>query len=243
MATFVATDVKPYLGPLDLTAVTERVSFGDLTADKVPFHNMAAGGHQEWKPGLIRGAMTVNLYQDHAAGVLDDTITLGTQFAFTGLPNVGNTQTAGDPVYLSRGYVGKYAPRQGAVGQAAKAGLTLPYDTKIIRGLLGHPATARTSDGNGTAVALTGPTATQSLYATLHVIAYSGFTNVVIKVQSDDSGAFGSATDRITFTTVTGLTSQFASVAGNFSTETHHRVNWDVTGSGSITFVVAFGVF
>jgi hypothetical protein len=124
----------------------------------------------------------------------------------------------------------------------AGAMFTLPYDTVTTRALVAHPSAARTADGTGTAVALTGPSATQRLYATLHVLAYTGFTNVVFKVQSDDSGAFSSATDRITFATVTGVTNEFASVAGSFSSETHMRAFWDVTGSGSVTFVMAFGV-
>jgi hypothetical protein len=76
----------------------------------------------------------------------------------------------------------------------------------------------------------------------LHVTAFTGFSQAVIKVQSDSSAGMGSPTDRITFATVTGKTSEFASVVGDFSSETHHRVIYDVTGSGSITFTVAFGV-
>jgi len=130
----------------------------------------------------------------------------------------------------------------GTVGELAPFEYRFPYDTAIVRALVAHPVAARTTDGNGTAVALAGPTASQRLYAALHVTAYSGLTNVVFKIQSDDASGMASATDRITFTTVSGLTSQFASVAGSFSSETHHRITWDVTGSGSVTFVAAFGV-
>jgi hypothetical protein len=74
------------------------------------------------------------------------------------------------------------------------------------------------------------------------VTAYSGFDQIVFKVESDDGAGFGSATDRITFATVTGKTSEFASVVGAFSSETHHRITWAATGAGSCTFVAAFGV-
>lgn len=242
MATVVVTDVKPYLGVLDLTSLTESVSFGDLTAVAVPFTNMGSGGYNEFKPGLISGEMTTELFADFAAGAPDEILGtgVGSQYAWTGL--LPGSAAAGDPCYLSRGYINKRAPWMGAVGGAAKTSLTLPYDTRIIRGSVLQPSTARTTTGTGTAVAMAGPTASQSLWATLHVFAYSGLTNIVIKVQSDDNGSFTSATDRITFSTVTGTTSQFTSVAGSFSSETHVRVSWTVTGTGSCTFAVAAGV-
>ena len=63
-----------------------------------------------------------------------------------------------------------------------------------------------------------------------------------MKVQSDDAVGFPSATDRITFSTVTGVGSEFTSVAGAFNTETHLRASWTVSGTGSISFVVVCGV-
>lgn len=246
MATFVATSVRPYVGALDLTALTEKVSFGDITAQTVSFTNMAAGGHVENKPGLISGEFSIDLFQDTALGGPDDilgTAGLGTQYAVTLLPNPGDTNAAGDPAYLSRGTVGKRSPFMGNPGGAAKAQLSLPYDTKILRGAVGHPATARTATGTGTAVVLAGPSATQTLYATLHVIAYTGLTNAVIAIDSDDAVGFPSATTRLTFATVIGTTSQFASAVGPWAAETHHRVKWTLTGAGSVTFVVALAVF
>lgn len=243
MATLVVTDLRPYLGVLDLTNNVEQVSFGDLTAEAVEFSNGGSGGFREFKPGNISGEMSMEIFQDFAVGGPDDVLGaagIGTQYAFTGL--TPGASAAGDPVYLSRGYLGKRTPWMGAEGSAAKSSLTLPYDTRIVRGVLLQPSTARTTTGTGTAVALAGPTATQSLWATLHVFAYSGLTNIVVKVQTDDNGSFTSATDRITFSTVTGTTSQFTSVAGAFSSETHVRVSWTVTGTGSCTFAAAAGV-
>lgn len=242
MATVVVTDVKPYVGVLDLTSVTESVSFGDLTAEAVSFLNMGSGGYSEFKPGVISGELGLELFADFAALAADGVLGagIGSQFAFTGL--LPGSSTYADPVYLSRGYVSKRSPLAGQTGEAAKHSLTLPYDTKIVRGVVGHPLTARTTTGNGTAVAFAGPSSTQTLYATLHVTAWSGLTNVVVKIQSDDNGSFTSATDRLTFSTVTGTTSQFTSTAGGWATETHHRVTWTVTGTGSISFVVGFGI-
>lgn len=244
MASFVGVNNRVYLGQLDLSGLTKTVNFGDLSRAMQDATTMNDGGFTCVKPGLISGQASVEGYQDWASGGLDETISvgqLGSQYAFTVIPNPTGTVAAGDACWLSRGVIGKETLPM-TVGEMAGFTLELGYDTAIPRGLVAAPLAAQTASGNGTAVALTGPTASQKLYAGLHVTAYSGFTNVVLKIQSDDNGGFSSATDRITFATVTGKTNEFASVAGAFASETHHRVSWTVTGSGSISFVCAFGV-
>jgi hypothetical protein len=244
MTTFVNLYARAYVGHIDVTN-SDKVAFGNITAVKVPFTNFGSGGFVENKPGLISGEFSVDAFQDFAADVMDDELgvsALGAQYPISVQPNPTGTETAGDAAWFTRGIITRYDPLGGAKGDAAKALTGAVYDTAVIRGLCAHPKAARTSDGNGTAVALVGPTASQRLYAAIHVTAYSGFSSVVFKIQSDDAGGFGSATDRITLATVTGTTSEFASVAGSFSSETHHRVTWDVTGSGSVTFACFVGV-
>jgi hypothetical protein len=243
MSSYVALHEKIYLGPLDLTGLARSVSFGPLQCQMQPSTTYGDGGWQCVLPGLISGSAQIQANQDQADGVLDAALgQVGTQYTLTVVPCPTGTVTVADPCWIARGNLGEYNPLDGAVGDVAGAGLTLPYNWVTARALVAHPLGERTSDGNGTAVALTGPTATQRLYAALHVVAYDGFTNVVFKVQSDDNSGFSSATDRITFSTVTGVTDEFASVSGDLSTETHWRVTWDVTGSGSVSFVAAFGV-
>jgi hypothetical protein len=244
MATFVGLHHRISVGHLDLTN-SDKIDFGTLTAAQVAFTNFGSGGFEEYKPGLISGDFQVDAFQDFAVDVLDDELgvtALGTSFPIHVAPNPTGTETAGDLAYLSRGFIKGYNPLEGAKGAAAKAIIAAKYDVPIVRGVTLHPKAARTADGNGTAVALAGPSSSQRLFAALHVYAYSGLTNVVFKVQSDNASGMSSATDRITFATVTGVGSEWASVAGDFSTETHLRVTWDVTGSGSVTFACAVGV-
>lgn len=245
MATLVGSGHRIYLAHLDLSGLANKVNFGDLTRDMKDSTTFNDGGYKCVKPGLITGEGNVSGFQDFAADVLDDEISigqLGSQYPFTVIPSAAGTVTAGDTAWFSRGLIGSDNPLGGAKGEMASFEIGVPYDTVITQGKVLYPSTATTSDTNGTAVALTGPTASQSLYAALHVTAYSGLTNAVIKIQSDDSGAMSSPTDRITFTTVTGTTYQFTSVAGSFSSETHLRATIDVTGTGSITCVVVAGV-
>jgi hypothetical protein len=243
MGSYVALHERVYLGQFDLTPLTRSVSFGPLKCQMQASSTYGDGGYSCVLPGLISGEAQITANQDQAAGVLDDKIgQVGSQYAMTVVPCPTGTVTAGDPCWIARGNLGEYRPLDGAVGDVATAAITLPYNWVTARAVVAHPLTARTANGNGSAIALTGPAAGKSLYAALHVTAYSGFANVVIKVQSDDNAGFSSPTDRITFPTVTGVTSAFQSVPGNLSAETHWRVTWTVTGSGSVSFVCAFGV-
>lgn len=246
MSTFVGLHNRVLLGHLDVTGNAEYVSFGPLARQMKPSTTFADGGYSCVKPGLISGEALVRGFNDYDEDVLDDELSvdqLGTQYPVTVDPCPTGTSTAGDPCWIARGLVGKVMPfGQGQHGEMAGFEYALPYDFAIVQSKVAHPSAARTTDGDGTAVALAGPTATQKLYAALHVTAYSGLDSVVFKIQSDNDSGMASATDRITFATATGRTSEFASVAGDFSTETHHRITWNVTGTGSCTFVAAFGV-
>lgn len=246
MGLYIATADQVYVGQLDLTSLANEFEFGPLTRALQPCTSFNDGGFVCVKPGLITGGAAMRGYQDWATDVLDDEISvgqLGSQYPVTAVPVPTGTVTAGDACWFSRGLLGTLNPLgPGKKGEMAGFEWAFAYDTPIVQAKVAAAKAAVTGDGNGTAVALTGPTASQSLYAVLHVVAYSGFTDVVFKVQSDDGSGMSSPTDRITFSTVTGTTSQFASVAGSFSSETHHRITWDVTGTGSCTFFAAFGV-
>ncbi len=245
MATAVATDIRAYVGALDLTALCESATIADLEAAEVSFTNFAAGGFKETKTGIISGAASLNLFQDYAAGVLDDSLTVGSQYTMSMIvPATPGTVAEGDIAFLGTGNLKTYTPRDGSVGEAAKATLEMPYTGRIAWGVVGHPLAARTTSSNTTGFAYAGPGATRSLYAAIHVTAYSGLTNIVVKVQSDDNSGFTSPTDRLTFSTITGIGAEFTSAVGSsgWASETHHRVLWTVTGAGSCTFAVTFGI-
>lgn len=245
MASFTGLSNRIYLAHLDLSGVVNNVDFGALAREMKDSTTFNDGGFGCVKPGLISGQAKISGFQDWATDVLDDDISvaqLGSQYAFTVIPNPTGTVTAADTCWMSRGLIGEEQPMTGAKGDMAGFELGVPYDTAIVQSKVLAPKAAVTVDTTGTAVAMTGPTAAQRLYAVLHVFAYSSFTNVVFTIQTDDAVGFPSQTTRITFATVTGVTSEFASVAGNFSAETHVRVFADVTGAGSITYACAAGV-
>lgn len=245
MATFVGLHNRVLFGHLNLTGLTKTVNFGDLSRAMQDCTTYADGGYTCVQPGLISGTATVEGYQDWTTDSLDDEISvgqLGTSYPITVIPNPTGTVTTGDTCWFSRGTLAKLNPMSGAKGDMAGFLLESAYDTAITRGLVAHAGTAVTTSSSDSAVALVGPTSSQKLYAALHVTAYSGFSSVAFTVESDDNANFTSATTRITFASVTGTTSEFASVAGGFATETHHRIKVVCTGSGSVTYTAAFGV-
>lgn len=244
MSAFVSTSNQILVGALDATSVLNKLTFGPLKLATQDATTFADGGFTVTKPSLFSGEASLEGFQDYATSAISVTLTpstLGSQYPITVVPNPTGTVTAGDACHMARGFITEL-PRDFTVGQMAGGQLKVAYDTRFPFGYVAHPSAARTTDANGTAVALVGPTAAQKLVVALHVTAYSGLTNVVFKIQSDDNSGFSSATDRITFATVSGTTSEWATVAGDFSTETHHRITWTVTGSGSVTFTAAFGV-
>ena len=200
-------------------------------------------GNMTFVGGLKSGSVAISEFmQDFAEGGVDDTLNglLGT----AGVVKSICTATAdGSPAYLLKSIPLTYTPLTGAVGDLAMGSISGSSSTgPVVRGLVLHPSTARTTSANGTGRELGAVTATQSIYAALHVTASSGTPSVVIKVQSDDNADFTTPTDRITFATATGKTSQLLSLAGAV-TDTHWRVIWTVSGgTPSLTFTVTAGI-
>lgn len=245
MATFVGMHDRVYVGHLDLTAVTREVDFGALSRQMQDSTTFADGGFTCVKPGLISGEAAVSGFQDFDADALDEEINvahLGNQYPVSVAPNASGTVAVGDPAWMSRGLVGAVNPMTGAKGEMGGFELGLPYDAAIVQAKVAAPKVTVTANTTGDAVALAGPTAAQKLYVALHVFAFSGFSQVVFTVESDDNDQFTSATTRVTLTTAAGTTSEFASVDGDFSTETHHRIKAVKTGTGSVTYAAFIGV-
>lgn len=131
-------------------------------------------------------------------------------------------------------------PESYSVDAALASTVTFSVDTvadaMVDMGVVLHDHTAETLDDDGDSVNRLASSAAGA-GASLHVTAFSGLTNVVIKIQDSPDDAIWS--DLVTFTTVTGVTSQFTTVAG--TVDQYVRASWNVTGTGSVTFLVALG--
>lgn len=157
-----------------------------------------------------------------------------------------NNGAEGELAYFFQGIAGLYVPIGASVGEMHRFSVSGEADDgrDLIRGNVLTNAT-RTATGNGTAFNLGAVSASQKIYAALHVIDPVAGTapTLNVKIQSDDASGFASPIDRITFAQKTAKGSEYAvPVAGAF-TDTWWRVTFTIGGtSPSFPFVVVFGI-
>lgn len=189
--------------------------------------------------GLKAGQFEAEGYWQAGTDKIDEI--LYTRIGLSGLvlSAAGETGAEGELAFSLQPILGEYSPGA-AIGEMMKFTVSAESGNHkpIYRGTVAHNA-VRTGNGNGTAFNLGTVSATQKVYASLHVLALTG-TSIAVKVQSDDAGGFGSPTDRITFTTATAKGAQYASLAGAI-TDNQWRANWTLVGS-SVTFIVIIGI-
>lgn len=122
----------------------------------------------------------------------------------------------------------------GKINDLTKANPSYSVYGQIDRGVILHAMAAETADGNGTSVD-NAAASTNGGAAFLQVKAFSGLTSAVITVEdSANNSAFATIA---TFTTVTSAPTA-ERVAINGTIRRYTRAVVDVTGTGSITFLV-----
>ena len=150
----------------------------------------------------------------------------------------------GQRSYTIRGVNGTYTPLSGTVGDILPFELTgSAAHSELIKGVVEGVGT-KTSTANSTGSNLGALSATQTLYAGLHVTAFAGTSPTLdVLIESDSGSGFGTASSRIAFTQNTGsIQSQWGSVNGAV-TDTYWRTKMTIGGSGpSFTVYVTLGI-
>jgi hypothetical protein len=234
----VVTDIQVFVGSCDMSGFTGEYDPQGETEMKPA---IPVAGYKTILPGLSKFRTTLKGQADFASGAVSSTFgpaQKGTQYG-VGLSYRGSAATYGDAAVFTRGLLQAMRFAEGPVGDIVKFSMTLESDTAQIPGVVGAPLASR-AGLSGAMVALTGPTATQRLWAALFVTEAAG-TDLAVLVRSDDQNPEVSLTTRITFSTVSAVGWQFAYVDGNFSTETHHTVRSTVA-SGTFKYAVLMGV-
>lgn len=196
--------------------------------------NLLSDGEQYF-PGLLSGL--VSLAGDFNSGAGNITAVIDTAAAAdAGLLTTVCPEglTVGTFAFLAEGNVSA-RETPAAVKDAVRLNVEGTPNDGVDWGVLLHGLTAETADGNGTSVDNAAGT-TRGGRANLHVTAFSGLTSIVVKIQHSTDNAVWN--DLITFTTVTGTTWERQSVSGTVNR--YVRAWWDVTGTGSCTFALAF---
>lgn len=154
--------------------------------------------------------------------------------------------TEGSIAYFMRTMQGEYAA-SGAIGEQLMFSVSLSASGGIgaVRGIVAANETVAAT-GDGTAFELGAVSASQKLYAAIHVLSVSG-TNPTLDVivESDTEEAFGdSPSTRITFAEFDDVGSAWATPVSGAITDTWWRVGFTVGGTDSPEFevVVVIGI-
>ena len=189
-------------------------------------------------PGLMSGTLALRGPQDSVgqtlANEIRDAVGVDNAFIATVLP-YGNTLGAfaltvlGDPSELAI---------DAAVSDAVGFAFTATADESVDMGFVVHATGPETVDGNGASVdrGVGGGTANGGV-AVIHTTAYAGLTGAVIKIQHSTDNATWN--DLVTFTNITAISAERKFIAAGTTVSRYVRAVTDVTGTGSVTFLVA----
>lgn len=190
-------------------------------------------------PGLMSGTLTLRGPQDSVGQTLSneirDMIGVDNSCLVTVLPY---GQVAGAFALTVLGDAAEWGI-DAAVADAVGFSFTATADESVDMGFVVHALAAETVDGNGASVDRgVGSATANGGVAVIHSTAYSGLTGAVIKIQhSTDNSVWA---DLVTFTNITGISAERKFVAAGTTVNRYVRAVTDVTGTGSVTFLVAF---
>lgn len=241
MPKFVQRICKIYADGYDVSGDTNQVSL-EQTYDEVEFTPFGSTSHAFY-PGIPVVSFSFSgAAESDGTDAIDDIIAAklsSTSVPVTFCPTDG---TAAEICYFTSGCM-LNATRGGSVGDMYGFEVSgVGQGSLLVRGTVMEALAAKTSTGTGTARQLGAVTATQKVYAVMHITAVSGTSPTLdMVVQSDDAEGMASASDRITFTQATAIGSQFSSTAGAI-TDDWWRLSWTIGGSDTPTFTVFVGV-
>lgn len=232
-----------YHGAYNLSADLNSLELG-LEADMQDVTTFNDNGWTMVQPGLKTGTFSFEGY--FTAGTTSVSSHLNTEFGLSGTPlTIASSNSDGVTAFLTRTATSQVQVLGGAVGEAGKITASGTANTDVVRGTILMPTSSAVSaTGTGTGRQLGALSATQALYASLHVVSISGSgtPTLTATIQSDDNAGFTSPTSQISFSAATAVGAQWGSKAGAV-TDTYWRVSYTISGtSPSFTFVVAAGI-
>jgi hypothetical protein len=227
-----------YYNGYDIAAESSAVAL-TYGIEEVGADNFGAN-YKDWEPGLhhCRGTVDVMLATDH---LLEAAQSAGVGVGTNLLAFLVGGSTAGSIAFALSGL--SLNRRRGfQIGQLYSSALDISCKgTPLVRGKLLEAVTSRSASADTTGIQFTGGvSSTQRLYIAYHVTQMTA-TNLAAVLQRDDNSGFTSATTAITLTTATGITREFASVAGAI-TDDWYRLSFTLTGAGSYTAVAVIAV-
>ncbi len=241
MAHIVLTDAKIWWDGFDLSADHNQIAL-DYGADALD--ETAFGDTTHIRLGGLKTVQfNGNGWYSADTDLIDPTL-------FGKVGNIGNA-LAVSPDGGDEGEVGYFfRPMLGAYNIGAEVGAILPFNAvaeaqeALIRGTVMQNGTETTST-QATERQLGAVSATQKLYAVIHVLSKSGTNPTLdVLVRSAASTGMGGATTRITFAQATDRTSAWATPVSGAITDTWWDITWTIGGTNTPTFnfIVLVGI-
>lgn len=149
--------------------------------------------------------------------------------------------TEGSIGFSLNSVLGSYNPGA-SVGELLAYSIQAGARDRLVRGPLLANKTGITASGSGTAFQVGAATASQTVFAALHVTKADGTPTLDLTIESDDASGMASPTTRITFDQATAKGSQFKKLAGPVA-DSWWRVNYTIGGTNpDFDFVVLLGI-
>lgn len=235
MAKFALLDCEIYVAGYDFTGDSNSAQV-EMEAEALKATTFGSGGWDECIAGLKTTTLELEGLWEAGAGTVDPEAFS----AFGSTEQVHMLAPAGTETSVAYGWRAarfKYS-LGGEVGQIAPFALSSQGSGAdgAVRGQLAKSKGSVSATGQlGSVLDLGAPSASQFVYAGLHV--FSVGTSITVQVQSDDSSGFTTPTTRATIGPITATGGTWLTkVAGPFTGEEFWRLNVSaVTG----TFVVA----
>jgi hypothetical protein len=233
-----------YVDRWDATANADDISAkaSQPPLDGTTFRDIAGNGGWEvvGGSGARKGSVRIAGFWSAAATPTVDAEALG-QLGVERVITCGRKETEGEPcLMLQAGAFGYEA--FGKYGELAPFALdaSVTDSVGLVRGWLAKAMGDVSATGAlGTAKQGGAVSATQYLYATLHLIGTAG-TTITVVVESDDNAGFTSATTRATFGPLTAVGGTWATRVAGAIADTYWRMRVTaITGTWSVAGAIA----
>lgn len=193
-----------------------------------------------YRPGIRSAEYTLNGFFDGPVNTIHQAQLVATDADVTTI--VAPDGSLGANAYSFEAILSDLDDFGGSIGDLAAFTASGRGTGPSFRGtILEAGETARSSSANGTGFLLSAVGAGSGAYAALHVIDVTGSPTLDVVVESDDNSGFTTATTRLTFAQASAIGAQFISDTSTV-TDTYWRARWTFGGSGSVLFVVNFGI-
>jgi hypothetical protein len=244
MPAYALTSPAVFVGPYDLSNMIYMID-GQVITNDLDATTFGSGGWHVRVAGLHDVALNVEGFRDEAAGPNQGGI-----YALLGTNNnvvtIGMETGAAATAALMLKAIDVGLDHPGQVGALATFKVPFKASSVAVEGKIIWPSsTITSSSSSGTYQNLGAVTAAQYLYGTQHITSFVGSStaSIVTTIKSATNASGLGATTRLTFTSQTTASGEFAARVAGPVTDTFWGASWTITGNTvSIVNVAAMGI-